>query len=87
MTGFIQMVMAELALGSDLLTTEILLTVADFAIGPAAAGLMCVSRFAIVWVWHQMRHTFQLSCQVRGPVKNRGDIRGPARSDAACEVF
>jgi len=66
-TGFIQTVMVELTLGSALLAAGILLTVADFAIGPAAAGLMCVLRFAIVRVWHQMRHTFQLSCPVRGP--------------------
>ncbi|HXT40641.1 MAG TPA: glycosyltransferase family 2 protein [Candidatus Angelobacter sp.] len=85
--GFIQTVMAELALGTALLAAGILLTVTDFVIGPAAACLMCVSRFAIVWVWHQMRHTFQLSCQVRGSDKNRGDIRGPVRSDTACEVF
>jgi cellulose synthase/poly-beta-1,6-N-acetylglucosamine synthase-like glycosyltransferase len=86
MPGFVRTAMVELALGSALLAAGIVLTVADFVIGPAAACLMCVSRFAIVWVWHQMRHTFQMSCEVHKTAQKIGNSEEPERSEVVCEM-
>src|SRR6266545_7165330 len=63
--GFIRAAIVELALGCALLTAGVVLAVSDFLVGPLTACLMCGARFAVVWIWRQMRHTFQLTCELQ----------------------
>ena len=62
--GFIRAAIVELALGCALLAAGVVLAVSDFLVGPLTACLMCAARFAVVWIWHQMRQTFRLTCEL-----------------------
>jgi len=59
--GFIRAAFVELTLGCALLAAGVVLAVSDFLVGPLAACLMCAARFAVVWIWHQMRYTLRLT--------------------------
>jgi Glycosyl transferase family group 2 len=61
MPGLLRAAIVELVLGIALLATGIMLAVADYRRSTFAALLMSGTLFAIVWVWHQTRHTFRLT--------------------------
>jgi cellulose synthase/poly-beta-1,6-N-acetylglucosamine synthase-like glycosyltransferase len=63
--GFFRVAIVELALGCALLAAGVVLAISDFLVGPLAACLMCAARFAVVWIWHQMRHTFRLTRELQ----------------------
>src|SRR6266540_1536230 len=62
--GFIRAAIVELALGCALLAAGVVLAVSDFLVGPLTACLLCGARFAVFWIWHQMRQTFRLTCEL-----------------------
>ena len=61
MPGFIRAAVVELLLGIALLATGVVLAVADYRRSMFAALRMSGMLFAVVWVWHQTRHTFRLT--------------------------
>ena len=59
--GVLRNTMAELLLGIGLVIACIVLTMADFILGPVAAVAMSLGRFMIYWVWWQSKATWRIS--------------------------
>ena len=71
MPGLLGAAVVELTVGVALLLASIALALADFLFGPVLALAMCASRFAIIWVWHQMRHTMRFTAMLTAASERR----------------
>lgn len=69
--GFIRAALAELVLGCALLAAGVMLVASGHPVSPYAAFFMSAACFAILWIWHQTRHTFRLTRKLRGPTTGR----------------
>ncbi len=71
MPGLLGAAVVELTVGVALLLASVALALADFLFGPVLALAMCASRFAIIWVWHQMRHTMRFTAMLTAASERR----------------
>lgn len=62
--GILRTTLIEVLLGTALLTACIVLTMADYLIGPIAALFMSAGRFLVYWVWWQTRKTFDITARL-----------------------
>lgn len=62
--GILRTTLVECFLGTALLAACVILTMADFVIGPIAALLMSAGRFLVYWVWWQTRKTLQITAEL-----------------------
>jgi hypothetical protein len=75
MPGVLRAVFVEISFGLILLVTAVTLTLTDFIIGPIAALLMALSRFLVLWVGRQVKHTFAVTEQLQAEVEHRAARR------------
>lgn len=76
MPGLLAAAVVELTVGVALLFASVALALADFLFGPVLALVMCLARFAIVWVWHQMRHTMRFTAMLMAASERRLRLTG-----------
>jgi cellulose synthase/poly-beta-1,6-N-acetylglucosamine synthase-like glycosyltransferase len=83
--GVLRITLVELSLGIALCLACIVLTIADFVLGPVAALLTCAARFLVYWVWLQTRRTFEITEEMRGKLVERiqSDIESNVEAPAA----
>ena len=85
MPGVLRAGLVEISFGCVLLVTAITLTLTDFVIGPIAALLMATSRFLVLWVGRQVRHTFDVTERLQNDIERRTEFRHPEKLLAVAE--
>ncbi len=86
MPGLLAAAVVELTVGVALLFASVALALADFLFGPVLALVMCLARFAIVWVWHQMRHTMRFTAMLMAASERRLKLAGLPAMPAPASV-
>ena len=82
-TGALRHALSEIAMGAFLLAACVLLTLADYVIGPISALLMTTARFLVLWVGRQTRYTLERTKRLQATAEAQDDSPQAQEQDPA----